>query len=211
MSSSTDTSRAAIYGDGATRAAGPDGVGVVGGVSPGAVIEDVAELARLREIEEVQVLAWGMEERGIVRAALLQIATTGGGILLAAYDRAGRGGGWVVGFVFGLLARRDGRLYHASHMLATDPGYQGRGVGAALKLAQRTGTWRATSRTTRICSCPTPSARGMRRRNPSGAPRVQSLRLPLHGNIRRLRSGICRGVWHTPEASRRGRIPLRTR
>jgi predicted GNAT superfamily acetyltransferase len=76
-----------------------------------------------------------MEPRGIVPGALMGVIASGGGILLAAYDRDH--GDQPVGFVLGLLARRDGRLYHASHMLATDPAYQGRGIGAALERRQR--------------------------------------------------------------------------
>ncbi len=91
--------------------------------------------ARLIALEELQARAWEMEPRGIVPGALMGIIASGGGILLAAYDRDH--GDRPIGFVLGLLARRDGRLYHASHMLATDPAYQGRGIGAALKRRQR--------------------------------------------------------------------------
>ncbi len=91
--------------------------------------------ARLIALEELQARAWEMEPRGIVPGALMGIIASGGGILLAAYDR--NHGDRPIGFVLGLLARRDGRLYHASHMLATDPAYQGRGIGAALKRRQR--------------------------------------------------------------------------
>ena len=91
--------------------------------------------ARLIALEELQARAWEMEPRGIVPGALIGVIASGGGILLAAYDHDH--GSRPVGFVLGLLARRDGRLYHASHMLATDPAYQGRGIGAALKRRQR--------------------------------------------------------------------------
>lgn len=95
-------------------------------------ITEVDGPARLVEIEELQIRVWNMDERGVVPVALLGIIASSGGILLAAHD-AGR----PVGFVLGLLARRAGRLYHASHMLGTDPAYQGRGIGVALKLRQR--------------------------------------------------------------------------
>ncbi len=96
------------------------------------VIEEVRDPARLVDIEKLQMDAWGMSERDVAPANLLQIIASSGGILLAAYD-----GDRAVGFVLSLLARRDDRLYQASHMLATDPAYQGRGVGAALKWRQR--------------------------------------------------------------------------
>jgi len=106
-----------------------------GGLDAAVTIEEPQGPARLIALEELQARAWEMEPRGIVPGALMGIIASGGGILLAAYDRDH--GSRPVGFVLGLLARRDGRLYHASHMLATDPAYQGRGIGAALKRRQR--------------------------------------------------------------------------
>ncbi len=123
MSSSTDTTRMSSR---------PRGEG---GLAAGLTIAEVQGPARLAELEELQARAWGMDEREIVPGALMGVIASGGGILLAAYDRDH--GDRPAGFVLGLLARRDGRLYHASHMLATDPDYQGRGIGAALKLRQR--------------------------------------------------------------------------
>jgi len=123
MSSSTDATR--------TTARSHD----EGGLDTAVTIEEPQEPARLIALEDLQARAWEMEPRGIVPGALMGIIASGGGILLAAYDRDH--GDRPVGFVLGLLARRDGRLYHASHMLATDPAYQGRGIGAALKRRQR--------------------------------------------------------------------------
>jgi len=96
------------------------------------VIKEARDPAQLIDMERLQIDAWGMSERDVAPANLLQIIASSGGILLAAYD-----GDRAVGFVLSLLARRDGRLYQASHLLATDPAYQGRGVGAALKWRQR--------------------------------------------------------------------------
>jgi len=123
MASSTD----------ATRAAGQ--AHDEGGLDTAVTIEEPREPARLIAIEDLQERAWEMEPRGIVPGTLMGIIASGGGVLLAAYDRDHDDR--PVGFVLGLLARRDGRLYHASHMLATDPAYQGRGIGAALKRRQR--------------------------------------------------------------------------
>jgi len=117
----------------ATRAAGQSHD--EGGLDAALTIEEPWGPARLIAIEDLQARAWEMEPRGIVPGALMGIIASGGGILLAAYDRDH--GDRPVGFVLGLLARRDGRLYHASHMLATDPAYQGRGIGVALKRRQR--------------------------------------------------------------------------
>ena len=123
MSSSTDATRTAArpHDEGALDAA--------------VTITEPQGPARLIAIEDLQARAWEMEPRGIVPGALMGVIASGGGILLAAYDHDH--GDQPVGFVLGLLARRDGRLYHASHMLATDPSYQGRGIGSALKRRQR--------------------------------------------------------------------------
>jgi predicted GNAT superfamily acetyltransferase len=98
----------------------------------GLAIEMVTDQARLKEIESLQMRVWGMEPLEAVPAPMLYVVRASGGIVLGAYDR-----GVLVGFVLGLLGRRDGRLYHASHMLGIDPRYQGRGLGAALKQRQR--------------------------------------------------------------------------
>ncbi|HEY8283184.1 MAG TPA: GNAT family N-acetyltransferase [Chloroflexota bacterium] len=95
-------------------------------------IEAVSDQSRLREIEDLQIRVWGMDPLEVVPAAMLYIARASGGIVLGAYDR-----GVLIGFVLGLLGRRDGGLYHASHMLGIDPEYQGHGLGEALKQRQR--------------------------------------------------------------------------
>jgi predicted GNAT superfamily acetyltransferase len=99
---------------------------------PGVTIEDVADVPRLREMEELQVLVWGGGSQTVVPAHLLHVIATSGGIVLGAYQ-----GGRLIGFVLGLLAQRDGHLYHASHMLGIHPDLQGSGIGAALKWRQR--------------------------------------------------------------------------
>jgi predicted GNAT superfamily acetyltransferase len=102
------------------------------GVDSGIRIEDLAESEQLRTLEDLQVHVWGSGKREIVPVHVLHIVATTGGIVLGAYD-----GDQPVGFAIGFLARRDGRLYHASHMLGIHPAYQGQGIGAALKWAQR--------------------------------------------------------------------------
>ncbi len=99
---------------------------------PGLTIERVQDSGRLREIEDLQLQVWGGDPREVVPTHMLYVVEKSGGILLAAYDR-----GRLAGFVLGLLGRGDGGLYHASHMLGIHPDYQGKGIGAALKQAQR--------------------------------------------------------------------------
>ena len=73
---------------------------------------------------------WGAQElqRELVRA--MQLA---GCVLIGATPG---GGGDLVGFVWGFAGWADGPHLH-SHMLATMPALQSRGVGYALKLGQR--------------------------------------------------------------------------
>jgi predicted GNAT superfamily acetyltransferase len=99
---------------------------------PGLTVERVEDPARLREIEDLQFQVWGGDPREVVPTHMLYIVEKSGGVLLAAYDR-----GRLAGFVLGLLGRSDGKLYHASHMLGIYPDYQGKGIGATLKRAQR--------------------------------------------------------------------------
>lgn len=98
----------------------------------GVRIEDVRAVARLEELEELQVRVWGFEPRHIVPAHVLYIAGSTGGIVLGAYiDEQ------LVGFALGFLAWTERRPYHASHIVGVDPAYQGRNIGAALKWRQR--------------------------------------------------------------------------
>ena len=89
-------------------------------------------MSRLRAMEDLQELVWGGDYRAVVPAHMLYIVATSGGIVLGAYLD-----GQLAGFVLGLLAQRNGRLYHASHMLGIHPDHQGGGIGAALKWQQR--------------------------------------------------------------------------
>ncbi|MGH2441609.1 MAG: GNAT family N-acetyltransferase, partial [Chloroflexota bacterium] len=100
--------------------------------APAVRIQDLSSSEHLRDLEDLQVLVWGGAPSTIVPVHVLHIVATTGGIVLGAYD-----GDQPVGFAFGFLGRRNGRLYHASHMLGVHPAYQGRGLGAALKMAQR--------------------------------------------------------------------------
>jgi chorismate synthase len=100
--------------------------------APGIRIQDLSSSEHLQGLEDLQILVWGSGPRMIVPVHVLHIVATTGGIVLGAYD-----GDQPVGFAFGFLARDKGHLHHASHMLGIHPEYQGRGIGAALKWAQR--------------------------------------------------------------------------
>jgi predicted GNAT superfamily acetyltransferase len=64
---------------------------------------------------------------------MLSVSQRVGGILLGAFEPDGR----MAGFVFGLTGTVDGRPAHWSHMMAVREDVRDRGVGLALKLAQR--------------------------------------------------------------------------
>jgi chorismate synthase len=102
------------------------------GMAPGIRIQDLSSSEHLQGLEDLQVLVWGSGPRMVVPVHVLHIVATTGGIVLGAYD-----GDQAVGFAFGFLARDRDHLRHASHMLGIHPDYQGRGIGAALKWAQR--------------------------------------------------------------------------
>jgi predicted GNAT superfamily acetyltransferase len=95
-------------------------------------IRDLVTVPEIAPVEELQMQVWGKEPRSIVPVNLLYIAANCGGILLGAFHEE-----TLVGFAFGLLGRKDGELYHASHMLGVLPDYRGSGIGEALKLRQR--------------------------------------------------------------------------
>jgi predicted GNAT superfamily acetyltransferase len=100
--------------------------------SNGVRIEEIRGIAGAREIEELQMQIWGSNESWIVPSHVLHIVSDYGGILLGAHVD-----GKLVGFVVGFLARSEGKLFHASHMLGVLPEHQHRGIGAALKRRQR--------------------------------------------------------------------------
>lgn len=79
--------------------------------------------------ERIQKLTWGSVGSS---AELLQVAAKYGGAVLGAFvDGRQRG------FLFAILARRDGRLIHWSHLMAAEPGWRSRGLGLRMKLAHR--------------------------------------------------------------------------
>lgn len=101
------------------------------------VIEPVTDQAGYRACERLQREVWGFAEAALVPDHALQTMLDAGGLLLGAYDGIGPGKE-MVGFVLSLFGRGDdGGLRHCSFMAAVAPGWQGRGVGYKLKLAQR--------------------------------------------------------------------------
>jgi chorismate synthase len=80
----------------------------------------------------LQRVTWGAGYGDVVPASLLQVTRKVGGIVLGAFaDNV------LVGFAYGLTGVQRGRLVHWSHMLAVRSEYRDRGIGVALKRAQR--------------------------------------------------------------------------
>ena len=96
-------------------------------------IRPVKDLADFVRVEALQGEVWQFAGTEIVPLHLLQAAAAHGGLLLGAFDRRGE----LVGFVFGFLARQDGRLKHHSHMMGVLPACQDASLGFRLKCAQR--------------------------------------------------------------------------
>jgi predicted GNAT superfamily acetyltransferase len=101
------------------------------------VLSDPEEAA---EVEELQRAVWPGSETDVVPLHLLSTLSKNGGVLLGAYL-----GGTLAGFVLGFIGVDDvspervamARLKHTSHMLGVHPNHRGKGIGLALKLAQR--------------------------------------------------------------------------
>lgn len=83
----------------------------------------------LRACERIQQAVWGSVG---VSSELMKVTQKYGGIVLGAVEN-----GKLLGFIYALLARRNGRLIHWSHLMAVRPGLRGRGLGFRMKLAHR--------------------------------------------------------------------------
>lgn len=82
-----------------------------------------------KKCESVQKSVWG----GLsVAAEVMLVTQKAGGAVLGAFVK-----GRLVGFIYALLARRNGKIIHWSHMMGIVPGYRNRGLGLQLKLAHR--------------------------------------------------------------------------
>jgi predicted GNAT superfamily acetyltransferase len=97
------------------------------------VIRDIESVSEMRAIEDLQIAAWGDEERDIVPLNQFVAARHVGGTLIGAFDNEK-----IVGFVYGFLGHLRGQIIHHSHMLAVLPAYRNQNLAFRLKLAQRT-------------------------------------------------------------------------
>jgi predicted GNAT superfamily acetyltransferase len=96
------------------------------------VFRDLEAIDEIKALEDLQIEAWGDDERDIVPLNQFVAARYVGGSLIGAFD-----GEKLVGFVYGFYGHLGGRIIHHSHMLAVLPGYRRHNLGFRLKAEQR--------------------------------------------------------------------------
>jgi len=83
---------------------------------------------------DLQQGIWGFEDREIVPVNELLAIQNSGGIVLGAWNTKKEE---LVGFVFGLLGKQDGKRIHVSRMMGVIPDFRDSSVGYKLKCEQR--------------------------------------------------------------------------
>src|SRR5262249_50145196 len=96
------------------------------------VIRPCQTLPELEACLQLQRQVWGYADADLAPVPILIVARKTGGHVLGAFDD-----GRLVGFTLAFAGFRKGRPYVHSHYLGVLPEYRDRGVGRALKLAQR--------------------------------------------------------------------------
>jgi chorismate synthase len=102
-------------------------------MTAGVTIRALTDVRDLRTVEELQREVWGMPDRDLVPYHQLLAATATGGAVLGAFDPGGR----LVGFCYGFVGLREGRMLFYSHMAGVLAAYRNQEIGYALKRAQR--------------------------------------------------------------------------
>jgi predicted GNAT superfamily acetyltransferase len=94
---------------------------------------ELTEPAEFDAVVDIEVLVWQMGDgRAAVPANLMQAVAHGGGSLIGAFE-----GETLVGFTMAFLARQGDAFFPWSHMAGVHPDHQSKGIGFALKQAQR--------------------------------------------------------------------------
>ncbi len=96
-------------------------------------VKRIVDVATLRAVETLQQTVWGMPPQGVVPHHQLVAATAAGGAVFGAFT----GDGQLVGFTYGFIGLREGRVLFYSHMAGVQREYRGANVGFRLKCAQR--------------------------------------------------------------------------
>ena len=97
-------------------------------------IEELTSLEDLRQCVEIQRATWGWKDEDLLPLRTLLLLNKIGGLVLGALDHDGR----VIGFINAFPGFREGEVYLHSQMLGVLKDFRRRGIGRALKLAQRT-------------------------------------------------------------------------
>jgi predicted GNAT superfamily acetyltransferase len=95
-------------------------------------IREIRGRAEYRAVEALQKEVWSCDDLEVVPAVHMIPACEVGAILLGAFDDD-----VLVGFVYGFPGFEDGARIIHSDMLAVERSYRDKGLGRALKLAQR--------------------------------------------------------------------------
>src|SRR5512141_546470 len=98
-------------------------------------IRPLITLEDFHAAEEVQRAAWGSADIDIAPLHVMLTIAKNGGVVLGAFAQD-----QLIGFVYGFVGttdRADAHLKHTSHQMGVLPEWQSRGVGYALKVAQR--------------------------------------------------------------------------
>ena len=96
------------------------------------VVRDLDSVADLRLAMALEREVWESDDADVTSLTLAVATRAAGALWLGAFE-----GAEVVGFAFALPSIEHGRLGFHSHMLGVRPAHRNRGVGSALKLAQR--------------------------------------------------------------------------
>lgn len=100
----------------------------------GLTFRDLRTLDDCRRIVELEKTIWGYTDtEDLVPAVMLFLCAKRGGMLIGAE----REDGTLDGFAFSMASIVDGKPAQWSHMMGVVPGTRARGLGRALKLAQR--------------------------------------------------------------------------
>ena len=101
-------------------------------VATDVVIRPCESLADFEACIELQRQVWGYSDADLAPVPIMIVARKTGGHVLGAFDE-----GRLIGFTLAFAGFHSGQPYVHSHYLGVLPEYRDRGVGRALKLAQR--------------------------------------------------------------------------
>lgn len=93
------------------------------------VIKELKTMNELKLMQQIESIIWEMSPIPVHQTFT---AVKNGGIVLAAFEKEE-----IIGFCYSFTGFKNGKSYLCSHMLAIDPEYRSRNIGAKLKLKQR--------------------------------------------------------------------------